>query len=97
MSQPLALAQGLVDEGYFALLEVTQATVNQLRALRRRTRSEVVAFDQGGTQAARSGIQGDTGPGDAGTDHEDIEGFGGEALEHARSSENVGGHRPHPR
>jgi hypothetical protein len=44
--QPLALAQRLVHQADVALLEVAQPAVDQLRALRRGARGEVVALDE---------------------------------------------------
>ena len=45
LQRALALVQRLVHEPEIALLEVAEPTVHELRALRRRTRGEVAAFD----------------------------------------------------
>ena len=42
----MTFAECFVDEPDLALLEVTETAVGELRALRRRARTEVVAFDE---------------------------------------------------
>ena len=73
VEQALALGQVLVDEEELLLLQVAQAAVDELRRLRRRARREVVALDEGRAQAARGGVEGHAGAGDAAADHEDVE------------------------
>ncbi len=73
LERALALVQGLVDEADLTLLEVAQATVHELGALRARARREVVALDQRGAQAPAGGVERHPGAGDATTDHQDVE------------------------
>ena len=80
-AQPLPLAQGLVDEADVAVLQVAQAAVHELRALRRRAAGEVVALDQRGAQAAAGGVEGHPGAGDAAADHEHVERLGAQLLQ----------------
>ena len=47
--------------------------MDQLRALRRRARGEVVALDERGAQAPGGGVEGHAGAGDAAADHEHVE------------------------
>ena len=49
-AQPLAFVQRLVHQADVAVLQVAQAAVHELRALRRRAGGEVVALDQRGAQ-----------------------------------------------
>ena len=86
-AQPLALVERLVDEADVALLEVAQAAVDELGALRRRPAGEVVGLDEGGAQAAGGGVEGHPGAGDAAADDEHVERLGGQALEHRRPVE----------
>ncbi len=72
-AQPLPFAQCLVDESNLALLQVTNASVNQLGALRRGARGEVVALDESRAEAARRSVEGNPGAGDAAADHQDVE------------------------
>ena len=83
-AQPLALVERLVDEADVALLEVAQAAVDELGALRRRAAGEVVGLDEGRAQAPGGGVEGDAGAGDAAADDEHVERLGGQALEHRR-------------
>ena len=91
-AQPLALAQGLVDEPDVAVLEVAQPAVDELRALRRRAAGEVVALDERGAQAAARGVEGHAGAGDAAADDEDVERRAAEGLERPGSIEGAEGH-----
>ena len=68
--QPLALGERLVHEAEFALLEVAQAPVHQLRGLRRRPRRQVRLVDEGYRQAAGGGVEGDARSCDATADDE---------------------------
>ena len=81
-AQALPLVQGLVDEADLALLEVAKAAVDQLGALRRRARGEVVALDERGAQPAAGGVEGDADAGDAAADHHHVEGLVGQAAQH---------------
>ena len=91
-AQPLALVQRLVHETHVALLQVAQAAVHQLRALRGRPAGEVGGLDERRPQAARGGVEGDAGTGDAAADDEHVEAFGGQPVEHRASGERgVGG------
>ena len=89
-AQPLALVERLVDEADVALLQVAQAAVDELGALRRRAAGEVVALDERRAQAPRGGVEGDAGAGDAAADDEHVERLGGEALEHRVALERRG-------
>src|SRR5438094_1194893 len=73
LEQALALGEVLVDERELPLLEVAQPSVDQLGGLRRRAGREIAALDQRGTQTARGGVEGHPGPGDAASDHEEVE------------------------
>ena len=72
-AEPLPLAQRLVHEPHVAVLQVAQAAVHQLRALRRRAAGEVVPLDERGAQAAAGGIERHAGAGDPAADHEHVE------------------------
>src|SRR5262249_8934691 len=90
----LALGQPLVDEADLALLQVSEPTVPELRARRRRARGEIVPLDQGGAQAPGRGVERHAGAGDPAPDHEHVELLGGEAVERAGPPE---GRRPQRR
>ncbi len=66
-------ARRLVHEPNVALLQVAQSAVDELRALRRRARREVVALDECRTQAPAGRVEGSAGSGDAATDHQHVE------------------------
>ena len=53
LEHALPFVQRFVDQPELALLQVAEAAVHQLRALRRRTGGEVVAFHERGVQPAR--------------------------------------------
>ena len=72
-AQPLPLAQRLVHEAHVAVLQVAQAAVHELRALRRRAAGEVVPLDERGAQPAAGGIERHAGAGDPAADHEHVE------------------------
>ena len=78
VAQPLALAERLVDEADVAGLEVADAAVDQLGALRRRPGGEVVGLDEGRAQASRGRVEGDSGAGDAAADDQHVEVLGGQ-------------------
>ena len=92
-AQPLPLVQRLVDEAHVTLLEVAQATVDELGALAGRAAGEVLGLDQRGAQPARRRVEGDAGARDAAADDEDVELLGAEAIEHRRPIERRLGHR----
>ena len=85
--QPLALVERLVDEPHVALLQVAQAAVHELRALRRRAGREVVALDERGAQAPGDGVEGDPAAGDAAADDEHVELAITQLLDHRRPLE----------
>ena len=89
-AQPLALVQRLVDQAHVALLEVAQAAVDELGALRRGAAGEVVALDERRAQAPGGGVEGDAGAGDPAADDEHVERLGGQALEHRGPPNGVG-------
>ena len=95
--QPLALGERLVHEAEFALLEVAQAPVHQLRGLRRRSRRQVRLVDEGYRQAAGGGVEGDARSGGATADDEQVEPLGRQPFEGAVTAEggnNGVGHGP---
>jgi hypothetical protein len=77
--------------------------VHQLRALRRRSRREVVPFDERCAQPARRSIEGDADAGDASSDHDDVERLVAQLTQHLASIEAASlrrlamGHAGHPR
>ena len=103
LAQPLAFVQRLVDQPHLALLQVAQAAVHELRALRRRARGEVVALDERRAQPTRRGVEGDADAGDASADHDDVEGLVAQSTQHVASIEGANlrrramGHAGHPR
>ena len=86
LERALAFVERLVDEADLTLLEVAQATVHELGALRARARREVVALDQRGAQAPAGGVERHPGAGDATTDHQDVELLVAEPAEDAARS-----------
>ena len=82
-------ARPLVHEAHVALLEVAEAAVDELGALRRGAGGEVVALDEGGPQPAGGGVEGGADAGDAAADDQDVE-----ASRPRRSS--VGARRSRP-
>ncbi len=102
LQQALTFVQCLVDESDVTVLEVPQTAVDELGALRRGPAGEVVALDERGAQPPCRGVERDSGARDPATDHEHVERFVAEALEHRRAVERGGGHRAdaragHPR
>ncbi|MFT3854926.1 MAG: heterodisulfide reductase-related iron-sulfur binding cluster [Ilumatobacteraceae bacterium] len=95
-AQPVTLVQRLVDEADLTLLEVAQPAVDELGALRRGARGEVVALDEGDAQATGDGIERHAGAGDAAADHEHVEHPVVELFHHVLSAEAVERHRSHP-
>ena len=87
LERALAFVERLVDEPDLTLLEVAQAAVHELGALRARARGEVVALDQRGAQAPGGGVERHPGAGDAATDHQDVEALVAESLEGRRPIE----------
>src|SRR5262245_18616225 len=70
--QRLALGKRFRDQAEFVLLEVAQPSVNQLRRRGGGRAGEVVAFDQGGLQAAAGRVARDPGAVDAAADDKDV-------------------------
>ena len=73
LERALAFVEALVDQPELALLQVAQAAVHELGALRARARREVVALDERGAQAPAGGVERHAGAGDAAADHEHVE------------------------
>ena len=71
--QHFALAERRAHQAKFAVLQIAQAAMDQLRGRRRRARGQVVLLEQHDAQAAPGGIAGDAGPVDAAADHRQIE------------------------
>ena len=69
----LALLERLADEPEVELLEVAHPSVEELARARRGPRGEVPLLDERHLQAARRGVEGDPGAGDATPDDEDVE------------------------
>lgn len=67
------LPQRLEDQAELALLQVTQAAVDQPGGAPRGARGEVVLLHQGHRQTARRGVQGNAGPGDPAPDDQYVE------------------------
>ncbi len=91
VEEALTLGEVLVDQSVLVLLEVAQAAVDELRRLRRRTRREVVTFDQCGLQPTAGGVERHAGPRDAAADDQDVEGLRGEAGQGPVACERLGG------
>ena len=79
--QHFAFGRRLAHERDLALLEITQAAVDQLRRPAARAGGEVAGVDETDGETAQRRLARDTGPGDAAADHQEVERFGGEALE----------------
>ena len=97
--QPLALAQRLIDETDVTGLEVAQAAVDHLGALRGGARGEVLGFDEGCAHAARGGVESDPGAGDPTANDQDVEALAGQPTDHRRPIERLldGPRRRHAR
>jgi len=78
---PLTLVQGVVHESDVALLQVSEAAVDELGRLRRRPAREVVALDERDPQAPRGGVERDPAAGDPAADDEEVELLGLQAGE----------------
>src|SRR5262249_23061083 len=68
-----ALLQRFVDETEFAVFEVAQSAVNELRGDAAGSSCEVRPVDQGHTQPAQCRVEGHTGTGNASSEDEKIE------------------------
>ena len=95
LERALPLVERLVDQTELALLEVTQATVDELRALRAGARGEVVAFDQRGPQSPGGAVERHPGTGDATTHDEDVERLVAEPLQGPGAIEGADGRGSH--
>jgi hypothetical protein len=71
--QEVPLGEGLVGEVEVEHLQVAQAAVDELRGAARGPARPVLGLHDPDAQAARRGVEGDAGPGDATADHEDVE------------------------
>ena len=86
--QPSSFTQRLVDQANVTVLQVAQAAVDHLRALRRRAAGEVVALDERGTQTACRGVERNADTRDPTSDDEHVERFaigsagGSQCIEH---------------
>ncbi len=79
--EALPLDEVLVHEKELPLLQVAKAPVYELGGLRRGAGGEVPLLDEGRPQPAGGGVEGDTGPGDATADDQDVEGLRRQSLE----------------
>jgi hypothetical protein len=87
------LVKGFVHQADVTLLQVSEATVDQLRALRRRSAGEVVSLDEGDPKTPSCRVDGHTESGDTTPDHQDVELLVGESTTHRRTVERTrGGH-----
>ena len=73
LERPLSFGEPLVDQAKFALVEVAESAVHELRAPRAGTGREVVSFHQRGSKPAGGGIERDARAGDSTTDDEQVE------------------------
>ena len=71
--QHLALAQRLAHQPEFAVLQIAQAAVDELRGRRRGAGGEIVLLDQDDAKAAAGGVARDAGAVDAAADDGEIE------------------------
>ena len=72
--EDLALEQRLADQPEVEVLEVAKAAVDELARPARRPAGVVATLEQGDAVAARRGVEGDAGAGDASADDGDVEG-----------------------
>ena len=77
----LALQQRLADQPEVEVLQVAQAAVDHLRGAAGRALRIVPALEQSDRVAARGGVEGDAGAGDAAADHDDLEVPPGDLLD----------------
>ena len=75
LAHDAALFEGGHDEGNVALLEVTDAAVNQFGGAAAGALAEVVGFQQGYAEAARGRVDGDTHAGGAAADDHNVPRF----------------------
>jgi hypothetical protein len=78
LQQETTLAEALMDEAEFMLLEVAQAAVHHLGGLRGRARREVATFHERGAQPSRGRVQRNAGSGDASAHDDDVEALVGQ-------------------
>jgi hypothetical protein len=76
-----AFVQGLADEMKLAVLEVAQAAVDEFGGNAGSTGGEIPLVDQADAEAAKGGVQGDTGSGDAAAEDKQVEGAVREGVE----------------
>ena len=81
LDHQLALEQRLADEAEVEVLQVAQAAVDHLRGAARGADRVVAALEQRHRVAARGGVEGDAGAGDAAADHDDLEALAGDRLD----------------
>jgi len=81
----LALVQGLADQPELQLLQIAQATVEQLGRPAGRSRGQIPRFHQSYLETASGGIQRCTGTDHTATDDDDVELFTGQPLPVCRS------------
>ena len=86
LDQQPPLVQGLAHEADVEMLEIPQATVDQLAGTARRAGGEVAAFHQSHRQAATRGVERDPAAGHAAADHQHVERLRGETLQSAPAS-----------
>ena len=92
VEEPLSLVESLVHEKEVALLQVAQPAVDQLGGPGGGAGCEVPGLDQGGAEASRRGVEGDSATGDAATYHEHVEVLRTEALQGPRTVERARRH-----
>ena len=77
----LSLQQRLTDQAEVEVLQVAETTVDHLRGAAGGADGVVAALQQCHRVAARSGVEGDAGAGDAAADDDDLEVLAGNGLD----------------
>ena len=80
LEQQAAFVQRLADELHVEVLEVAQASVDELARTARRAGGEVALLDERDREAPAGRVERDAAAGHPAADHEDVEGLGGQAL-----------------
>jgi hypothetical protein len=87
LDHQLALQQRLADEAEVEVLQVAETAVDHLRGAAGGADGVVAALEQGDRVAARSGVEGDAGAGDAAADDDDLEVPSGDLLDGAGAAQ----------
>jgi len=81
--EQLALQQRLSHQPQVEVLQVAQASMDELRGAAAGPGGEVGLFDQRNAVAAGGRIEGDAGAGDPAPDHDDVKALAGQRLDRA--------------